>query len=81
MNINDICVVYEGTPTFEFGAVVQIVDRDGNEPDQFAVATLQEVGKCRHDYEIYDYVKWVHKDNLKVVDYTKPQSLWKRLFG
>jgi hypothetical protein len=73
-NVEDIVIVYTGTPTFIDGSVGQIIDRDPND-NSYLVADLRHVGKANMDIGVImkHYGKWVKPENMKKISLDKPK--------
>lgn len=72
----DILVVYKGTPTFQFGALVQVIDYDPHD-NSFLVAPLQDVYK--YDGDIIKLMenssKWIKQENAELVSFNRPSKV------
>lgn len=74
-NVEDVVLVYKDTPTFEDGAVCQIIDRDPND-DSYAVADLRDIGKANKDIGVIlnRYAKWVKPENMVKLEFEKVEE-------
>lgn len=75
-NIEDVVLVYKDTPTFKDGTIAQIIDRDGNEPNEYLVADLRDIGKANRDINVIlnRYGKWVKSENMHKLYFDKPKE-------
>jgi hypothetical protein len=80
--VEDVVLVYEQTPTFEHGAVCQVIDKDAN-AEEYLVADLRDVGKADRDINVIlqYYAKWVKPENMRKLSFEREQSFWRRIFG
>lgn len=74
-NVEDVVLVYKETPTFEEGAICQVIDRDPND-NSYAVADLRDIGKADRDISIIlnRYAKWVNPENMVKLEFDKPED-------
>ena len=76
--VDDLVLIYEGTPTYEDGTLAKVIDRDISgewDPDpSYFVVTLEEVYSSGGDIlELMGQAKWVSSENLTGVDFEKPE--------
>ena len=71
-NIEDVVLLYKGTPTFEDGAVCQIIDRDPND-ESYIVADLRDIGKADRDVNVIlrRHTKWVKSEHMQKLEFDK----------
>ena len=89
IEVNDYCIVYRNSNRFPEGAVVQVIDRDGHNKDEFLVSTLQDIGKHLDTSDPNTYVKllkyhseWVKQKDLKPISFNREKKpFWKKIFG
>lgn len=74
-NVEDVVLVYKDTPTFEDGAICQVIDRDPND-NSYAIADLRDIGKADRDISVIlnRYVKWVSPENMIKLEFDKPKD-------
>ena len=79
--VEDVVLVYKKTPTFEEGAVCQIIDKDPND-NSYAVADLRDIGKADRDIDtiLRRYVKWVNPENMSRLTFDKPENIFRRFW-
>jgi len=72
----DVVLVYEDTPTFEGGAICQVIDRDPND-NSYAIADLRDIGKADMDIAIIlkRHVKWVKPEHMQLLQFKQPK-MW-----
>lgn len=79
--VEQVMLVYDDTPTFEGGAVVQIIDFDSHH-GSYLVSTLQDVGKKDRDIQrLLDTGKWVKETDVVPLYFNRPKSLWQKFLG
>jgi hypothetical protein len=77
--VDDLVLIYEGTPTYEDGTLGKVIDRDISgdwdpEPSYF-VATLEEVYSAEGDIgKLMGQAKWVSQENITKVVFEKPEE-------
>ena len=78
--IEDVVLIYENTPTFEEGAICQVIDRDPND-NSYAVADMRDIGKADRDIDVIlrRHVKWVSPTDMIRLTFNRPESLWQRI--
>lgn len=74
-DLDDIVLVYEDTPTFEKGAICQIIDRDPND-GSFAVADIRDMAVAQYNLTkiLNRYSKWVKPEHMIKLEFKKPKS-------